>query len=63
MTHSTSRIKSAPLYSIDLRISVVIIKQEASGLIWTSPVNKPTSSKVFLKSRNFWFERALIGEV
>ena len=32
-----------PLYSMDLRISVVMTRQEASGLIVTSPVIKPTS--------------------
>lgn len=36
-----------------LSISVVMIRQEDSGLIWTSPVRSPTSPKVFLKSRNF----------
>ena len=58
------------LYSILLRISVVMIKHGASGLIWTSPVRIPTVGrpgevlgKVDLKSRNFWFERALIGDV
>jgi len=47
------------------KISVVMIKQLASGLIWTSPVRMPTSlgSNVFWKSRNFWFDRALIGDV
>ncbi|KAH3683107.1 hypothetical protein WICPIJ_005932 [Wickerhamomyces pijperi] len=42
-----------------------MIKQLASGLIWTSPVIKPTSNslKVSLKSLNFWLDKALIGEV
>lgn len=78
MTNSTSRIRSAPLYSMLLRISVVIcrvssllettqltIKQLPSALICTSPVRMPTlaGSKVVLKSRNFWLESALMGEV
>lgn len=46
-----------------LRISVVMMRQEDSGLIWTSPVRSPTSPKVFLKSRNFWLDKALIGDV
>jgi hypothetical protein len=47
-----------------------MIKHGASGLICTSPVRIPTVGevaevlgKVDLKSRNFWFERALIGDV
>lgn len=36
-----------------LRISVVMMRHEDSGLIWTSPVRSPTSPKVFLKSLNF----------
>ena len=40
-----------------------MIRQDASGLIWTSPVSKPTSSKVSLNSRNFWLDNALMGEV
>jgi hypothetical protein len=41
------------------------IRQGASGLICTSPVRIPTFSApyVVLKSRNFWFDSALIGDV
>lgn len=46
-----------------LKISVVIMRQEASLFSCTSPVSRPTSPNVFLKSRNFWLERALIGDV
>jgi len=54
-----------------LRVSYVpttrelTIKQLPSGLIWTSPVRIPIAegSKVVLKSRNFWFESALMGDV
>lgn len=42
MTHSMSRMMSAPLYSMLRRISVVMIRQLLSGLIWTSPVSSPT---------------------
>lgn len=47
----------------NLRISVVMIRHGDSGLIWTSPVSNPTSGKVLRKSRNFWLDNALIGEV
>lgn len=42
-----------------------MIRQDASGLICTSPVKMPTFSapKVCLKSLNFWFESALMGDV
>lgn len=42
-----------------------MIKHDASGLICTSPVKMPTEAggNVCWKSRNFWFESALIGEV
>lgn len=46
-----------------LRISVVMMRHDDSGLIWTSPVRRPTSPKVFLKSLNFWLDSALMGEV
>lgn len=45
------------------RISVVMMRQEASGRSCTSPVSRPTSPNVILKSRNFWLESALMGEV
>ena len=40
-----------------------MIRHDASGLICTSPVNMPTSPKVSVKSRNFWLDSALIGDV
>lgn len=40
---ATSLTVSLPLYSMDRRISVVITRQLASGLIVTSPVIRPTS--------------------
>jgi len=42
-----------------------MIKQLASGFICTSPVKIPTEAEenVCLKSRNFWLDSALIGEV
>jgi hypothetical protein len=46
-----------------LRISVVIIRQAAVWLICTSPVINPTSLNVCLKSRYFWLDNALIGDV
>jgi len=33
---------SAPLYSMDLRISVVMMRHADSGLMLTSPVSRPT---------------------
>lgn len=80
MTHSMSRIRSAPCgatevsgeglapllatmdatadpyptrYSMERRISVVMMRQAASGLMETSPVMSPTSPKRVEKSRNF----------
>ncbi len=46
-----------------LKISVVMMRHEDSGLSWTSPVKSPTSLNVFLKSRNFWLDKALMGDV
>ena len=50
-------------YGCHLRISVVMMRQEAVWLIWTSPVISPTSPNVCLNSLYFWLESALIGEV
>ena len=63
MTHSRSRRVSDRLYNIERKISVVIIRHEASCEICMSPVMRPTSLKIVLNSRNFWFDRALIGDV
>ena len=66
----TAYFARSPLSSIVSSSSVeclrpLTIKQLPSALICTSPVKIPIEdgSKVVLKSRNFWFERALIGEV
>jgi len=45
------------------RISVVMIRQAAVWLICTSPVINPTSVNVVLKSRYFWLDNALMGDV
>lgn len=58
-THSISRIRSAPLYSIDLRISVVMMRHEASGLIDTSPVINPTSPNLVCRHRRRFQERSV----
>ena len=63
MTQATSRMISLPRYSIDRRISVVITRHDALGLIVTSPVIRPTSPNSAANSRYFWFESALIGLV
>lgn len=42
---------------------MVIMRQDASGLMLTSPVIRPTSLKRVTKSRYFWLLRALIGDV
>ncbi|KAH3679535.1 hypothetical protein WICPIJ_008584 [Wickerhamomyces pijperi] len=47
---------------MDLKISVVMTKQPASGLIVTSPVIKPTSLNSSNNSLYFWLDKALIGE-
>lgn len=57
-----SRMISAPLYNMDLNISVVIIRQDASGLMLTSPVRRPTSNFT-QKSLYFWLLIVLIGAV
>lgn len=61
-THSISRMISAPLYSIERKISVVMMRQDASGRKLTSPVSRPTSNFP-PKSRNFWLLIVFIGEV
>ena len=43
--------------------SVVMMRQEADGLMVTSPVIRPTSWNSSLNSRYFWLLRALIGVV
>jgi hypothetical protein len=48
---------------MDRRISVVITRHDAWGLIVMSPVIRPTSEKISWRSRNFWLDSALIGEV
>ena len=62
LTHSMSRMMSAPRQSIDLNISVVMIRQEASGLKLTSPVRRPTSNFP-QKSLYFWLLMVLMGAV
>lgn len=54
---------SLPRYSMFLRISVVMIRHEAEGLMVTSPVTRPTSLNSSVNSRNFWLDRALMGVV
>jgi len=46
--------RAARLYSMERRISVVITRQRASGLMDTSPVMMPTSPNSSPSSRNFW---------
>jgi hypothetical protein len=47
---------------MERRISVVMMRQAASGRMDTSPVSRPTSNSP-AKSRNFWLEMVLMGEV
>lgn len=63
MTHSMSRIISAPLYRLFRRISVVMITQLASWLRDMSPVTMPTEPNFYTNYLYFWFDSALIGEV
>ena len=42
---------------------MVMIRAGASGLMLTSPVSRPTSKPPAVKSRNFWLEMVLMGEV
>lgn len=63
MTHSKSCKVSERLYNIERKISVVIIRHDASGDICMSPVMRPTSSNVALNSRNFWLDNAFMGDV
>ena len=48
---------------MEQRILVVMMRQVAAGFIWMLPVTRPISLKESLKSQNFWFKRALMGEV
>jgi len=48
---------------MERRISVVITMQLADGLMVTSPVMRPTSWNSSYRSRYFWFESALMGQV
>ena len=47
-----AHVQKLTLYSMERRISVVSMRQEASGRICTSPVRRPTSLNVWRKSRN-----------
>jgi hypothetical protein len=53
----------APLYSMLRRISVVMTRQVACGLMVTSPVISPTSPNSCASSRYFWLLSALSGLV
>ena len=48
---------------MERRISVVMMRQDADGLMVTSPVMRPTSENSSSNSRYFWLLRALIGVV
>ena len=54
---------SSNLYSMDRKISVVMTRQLAEGLMVMSPVISPTSGKISPRSRNFWLDSALRGDV
>jgi hypothetical protein len=45
------------------KISVVMTRQLADGLMVTSPVMSPTSPYCSWNSRYFWLDSALRGEV
>ncbi len=65
MTKSKPSSRSGASKMVLRKISVVMTSSGASGWIVTSPVMIPTFSSPYCarKSRNFWFERALIGLV
>jgi hypothetical protein len=48
---------------MERRISVVMMRQVAAGLMVMSPVMRPTSPNSSAMSRYFWFDSALIGDV
>lgn len=54
---------SSNLYSMDRKISVVMTRQLAEGLMVMSPVISPTSGNISPRSRNFWLDSALRGDV
>lgn len=63
MTNSKSLVTSEPQYNMDRRISVVMTRQGAVAFICKSPVRRPTSPNILLKSLYFWLDSALIGDV
>ena len=63
---ASRRVRGAPYlprYSIERKISVVMMRQVALGLMVMSPVMSPTSPNSSAISRYFWLDSALMGDV